>query len=458
MSQAYFYDEQIRRFLLQFTRVFSNFQVEYGREEDGSAALIRVPVRYGDWSRLGQSVLQGNSASAMPSAPIMTFYITGLSYDRPRMQDPTFVSRLQVRQRYYDSDTDTFESAQGNAFTVERLMPVPYRMTINLDIWTSNTNQKWQLIEQIAPLFNPALEIQSTDNYLDWTSLSVIELDATNYSSRTIPSGTENPIDIATMTFSIPIWLSSPARVKKLGAVEKIIASVFDASGDANEAIANSDLLLGTRQRFTPWMYQVLLLGNRLQILEPSNLINEPNSSTAVPNTPDTDVSWPAVIGTYGGFRPGITQIRLNNAWDESLDIIGTVSFDPMDDRFLLFDVDADTVPQNTLAPVDAVIDPMVSGPEAGLPAATAGQRYLLLNGVGTGIDPTAAWGGLVAVANDIVEYDGSEWAVSFDSAAAADIEYMTNITTGLQYLWTGEQWVKSYEGLYAGGAWSVVI
>ena len=444
--------------MLQFTRVFSNFQVEYGREEDGSAALIRVPVRYGDWSRLGQSVLQGNSASAMPSAPIMTFYITGLSYDRPRIQDPTFVSRLQVRQRYYDSDTDTFESAQGNAFTVERLMPVPYRMTINLDIWTSNTNQKWQLIEQIAPLFNPALEIQSTDNYLDWTSLSVIELDATNYSSRTIPVGTENPIDIATMTFSIPIWLSSPARVKKLGAVEKIIASVFDASGDANEAIANSDLLLGTRQRFTPWMYQVLLLGNRLQILKPSNLINEPNSSTAVPDAPDTDVSWPAVIGTYGGFRPGITQIRLNNAWDESLDIIGTVSFDPMDDRFLLFDVDADTVPQNTLDPVDAVIDPAVSGPGAGLPAAAAGQRYLLLNGVGSGVDPTAAWGALTAAANDIVEYDGVEWAVSFDSAAAANIEYMTNITTGLQYLWTGEQWVKSYEGLYAGGAWSVVI
>ena len=42
----FFYDEQIRRFLLQFTRIFSNFQVEYGRNEEGTAhTLVRVPIR-----------------------------------------------------------------------------------------------------------------------------------------------------------------------------------------------------------------------------------------------------------------------------------------------------------------------------------------------------------------------------------------------------------------------------
>jgi len=458
--QQFFYDAQIRRFLLQFTRIFSNFQVEYGRADSGDAALIRVPVRYGDWSRLGQTVSQDNSASNMPSAPIMTFYITGLNYDRPRMQDPYFVSKMQVRQRYYDTDTGAYETTQGNAFTVERLMPVPYRMTINLDIWTSNTNQKWQLIEQIAPLFNPALEIQNTDNYLDWTSLSVVELEDANYSSRTIPVGTENPIDILTMRFGIPIWISSPARVKKLGVVEKIIASVFDAQGDANEAVLNSDLLLGTRQKFTPWMYQVLLLGNRLQILKQSAVVNEPNSSVEPPDSPNSSVLWPAVIGSYGEFRPGISQIRLNSPWDENLDIIGTVSYDPTDERYLLFDVDTDTVPQNTLAPVDAVIDPLLSGPGTGLPAATVGQRYLLLNAIGSGANaiPSTAWGNLVARANDIVEFDGDQWSVSFVSAEGINTQYVTNITTGLQYLWTGEQWVKSYEGLYPAGDWSIVL
>ena len=48
--QQFFYDEQIRRFLLQFTRIFSNFQCEYGRNDEGAKGLIRVPIRYGDAS------------------------------------------------------------------------------------------------------------------------------------------------------------------------------------------------------------------------------------------------------------------------------------------------------------------------------------------------------------------------------------------------------------------------
>ena len=232
--QNYFYDAQIRRFMLQFARIFSNFQIEYGAQGSENATLIRVPVRYGDATRQAQTIIQENSANSMPSTPLITFYISALDYDRPRLQEPYFVSKVQVRQRTYDSDSDTYDTTQGNAFTIERLMPVPYKLTINCDMWTSNTNQKFQLFEQIATLFNPALEIQNTDNYIDWTSLTVVELEQVTWSSRSIPVGTENPIDVMTMRFGLPVWISAPAKVKKLGVVEKIIFSVFDANGDAN--------------------------------------------------------------------------------------------------------------------------------------------------------------------------------------------------------------------------------
>jgi hypothetical protein len=254
--QQFFYDNQIRRFLLQFTRIFSNFQIEYGREEDSeNAALLRVPVRYGDASRNAQNIIQENSRNSMPASPLMTFYISALDYDRPRMQDPTFVSTLAVRQRTYDESTETYETTQGNAFTIERIMPVPYKLGITLDIWTSNTNQKLQLLEQILTLFNPSLEIQSTDNYIDWTSLSVVELESNTWTSRTIPVGAQDTIDIATLKFNLPIWISPPAKVKKLGVVERVIAGIFDAQGDLHDAIANNDLLLGTRVMITPWNY-----------------------------------------------------------------------------------------------------------------------------------------------------------------------------------------------------------
>ena len=459
----FFYDEQLRRFLLQFARIFSNFQVEYGRNEEGTDhTLVRVPVKYGDWSRQAQTVLQNNSSSTMPSAPQMTFYITGLDYDRPRIQEPNFISTIAVRQRTYDADTDTYETTQGNAFTIDRLMPVPYKLTINLDIWTSNTNQKMQLLEQILVLFNPALEIQSTDNYIDWTSLTTCDLQSVKWSNKVIPVGTNDNIDIATLTFTLPIWISSPAKVKKLGVVERIVANIFDAQGDASNAILDNDLLLGTRQVFTPYGYQVLLIGNKLQALRQEQVIDEPNSSLTPPDSPNSNLLWHSIIGLYGTLRPGISQIRLEQ--EDGSEVIGTVAYDPTDDRFLLFTVDEDTVPSNTLSPVTAVIDPLRSGPGAGLPAPATGQRYLLTDSTGSWEGNASAWQGangqpLVAQANDIIEYDGSRWQINFDSNSSPDnIQYVTNITTGIQYEWTGTAWIKSYQGLYPGGTWSLVL
>jgi hypothetical protein len=468
----YFYDEQIRRFLLQFARIFSNFDVEYGANEAGQGpgssvdTLIRVPVRYGDASRQAQTILQNNSASDMPSTPLMTFYITDLKYDRPRMQEPYFVNNIAVRQRTYDSATDTYETTQGNAFTIERAMPVPYEMTINLDIWTSNTNQKMQLLEQILTLFNPGLEIQSTDNYIDWTSLTVLYLKDVRWSSRNIPMGTDNPIDIATLSFTLPMWITPPAKVKKLGVVERIIASVYDAQGDLVNSLTNSDLLLGTRQKFTPYGYQVLLIDNKLQALRQQQVINEPNASLTPPDSPPSNLLWHSIINLYGTLRPGISYITLEQP--DGTDVMGTVAFDPTDDRFLLFTLNEGTVPPNTLPSITAVIDPIASGPDAGLAPAATGQRYLFTQATGDwnnpGLTNPDAWEGiygqpLVANANDIVEYNGEFWEVVFDSTSSPEnMQYVTNETTELQYRWTGTAWVKSYQGLYPGGQWTLVL
>ena len=463
--QQFFYDEQIRRFLLQFTRIFSGFQVEYGREENSeNAALLRVPVRYGDASRNAQNIIQENSRNSMPASPMMTFYISALDYDRPRMQDPTFVSKIAVRQRTYDESTETYETTQGNAFTIERIMPVPYKLGITLDIWTSNTNQKLQLLEQILTLFNPSLEIQSTDNYIDWTSLSIVELESNTWTSRTIPVGAQDTIDISTLKFNLPIWISPPAKVRKLGVVERVIASMYDSQGDLNEAVTNNDLLLGTRQSITPYNYGLVVIGNRIQCLQPK-LVDPESNSELTPNDvlSDSNLLWPTVIDMYGTLRPGVSQLRLEQ--DNGTEVIGTIVLDPNDDRFVLFTVDIDTLPQNTLAPIDAIIDPLISGPQEGLDSAIDGQRYLLIEATGDGSNQynPVAWLGangrpLIADANDIIEYQNNFWRVVFRAANTAGGQYVTNITTGVQYEWNGTSWVKSYQGVYPGGTWRLVL
>ena len=466
--QSFFYDAQIRRFLLQFTRIISNFQIEYGNETDGvnNAALIRVPVRYGDASRNAQVIIQENSRKSMPASPLMTFYVSSLDYDRPRMQEPYHVSKIAVRQRTYDPDTESYETTQGNAFTVERLMPVPYKLGITLDIWTSNTNQKMQLLEQLLTLFNPSLEVQSTDNFIDWTSLSVVDLESVTWTSRIVPIGTENPIDMATIKFSLPIWISSPAKVKKLGVVERVIMSMYDAQGDINNALYDNDLLLGTRVEITPWMYELVVVGNQIQCLQSRTIVpngsNEDLNPTAI--VAGSSLLWPAVINSYGVLRPGISQIRLDQ--EDGTTIVGTVVINPNDDRLLIYDIDQDTAPQNTLAPITAIIDPLISGPNYGLPAPVVGQRYLLTESTGNVINtyPPEAWLGsvgqaLIASANDVIEWTGSYWRIVFNSVAqASTTQYVTNITTGVQYEWNNSMWVKSYQGVYPGGTWTLVL
>lgn len=461
----YFYDNQIRRFLIQFARIFSNWQVTKGKDPAGNDILMRVPIMYGDTSRMVAAQIAENSTSSLPSAPLITYYISGLEYDQRRTQDPYYIEQLSVRQRTFNQETGNYESTQGQAFSVERIMPVPYTLRITVDFWTTNYQQKLELIEQLGVLFNPSMEIQSTDNFIDWTSLSVVYQDGLTFSSRSIPQGTGNPIDVMTWKFYMPIWISSPAKVTKLNIIYKIIASIF--KGNALTDMQDDDLLLGTRQKITPYGYKILFLGNTLQLVpenQPFNPDNDSLDTPAGPNTGPAAMTWQAMLNSYGVIRPGISQIWLQNPYMET-DIVGTIAFHPNDDRLLIYNVDTDTLPQNTLAPVNSVINPLQKGPSTnlednGLPIASLGQRYLIVEDIGSvdNQEPSNAWGSLVAKANSIIEYDGSQWFVSFDASILQTTNFVTNLTTGIQYRYDGYTWMKSYEGWYPAGDFSVVI
>ena len=453
----FFYDNQIRRFLLQFAKIFSNWYVTRGKDPNGKDIFVRVPIMYGDSSRQAATIIAKNSASNLPSAPLITYYITGLEYDQRRTQNPTFVEKMNVRQRTYNEETQSYETTQGQAFTIERLMPVPYTLRLQVDFWTTNYNQKLQLMEQLGTLFNPSLEIQSTDNFVDWTSLSVVYQDGLTFSSRTIPQGTGNPIDVMSWKFYIPIWISTSTKMKKLGVINKIIASIY--KGTALQDIQDDDLLLGTRQKISPYGYKLLLLNNTLQLLPADEAFDPRNTSLDLPEPPNTDLYWPSLLNVYGAYKPGISQIWLQNPYMDN-EIVGTIVVDPLDARVLLYNIDTDTLPQNTLDPVNSVINPQLTGPNAGLPGPITGQRYLLVEDIGSEGATTASWGSLVANANDIVEYNGSIWFVSFDASESTTVEYVTNLTTNVQYRYVNEEgvWMKSYEGWYGEGDYSIVI
>lgn len=467
MAVQFFYDSQIRRFLLQFTRLVSNFQVQFNTIDTatGRKTLQTVPVFYGDSSRQAAVILAGNSENVMQTVPAMAFYISSLAYDRTRLQDPTFVGKLQIRERKTDPVTGMLTHEQGDNFTVERPMPVPYLLTLKLDIWTSNTEQKLQILEQIATLFNPSLEIQSTDNYVDWTSLSVVTLNETQWSSRTVPVGTEEAIDVSTMTFELPIWISPPAKVTKMGVIQKIIGSIYDSNGVLEKDIFDPDKLIA-RRSLTVMGYGVLLMGNRLKLVRVNDSVLDEDLE-GVNLSPSTD-SWANIVNVYGKLQNGTSQVRLE--LDSGHEIIGTVAYDPTNANQLLFNVLTDTLPVNTLAPITAVIDPFKNNVidllfnTDGTYKVTANTRYLVLDDINdiSNTEFAKAWSPngnkLVANAGDIIQYDGSKWKVVFDAANTKTIQYVSNLNTGVQLRWTGTSWVKSYEGLYRESTWRIIL
>lgn len=448
----WFYDGQIRRYVGQIVRAMSGFKYQGA---DGKQ--VTVPVTYGDLTRQVGSLIRDNSENKIPSAPRIAVYISDLQLDRTRLADATHVSKVHVRERQkvYDSAGDVIDYSpiQGNNYTVERLMPTPYKLTVKVDIWSTNTDQKLQIMEQILMLFNPSLELQTTDNYVDWTSLSVLELGNIQFSSRQIPQGIDSDIDIATLTLETPIYISPPSKVKRLGVIHDIIMNMHDDSYsfDVTERVNISG--------FDVFVYYDTNTGQyNADLLDPKDIIQAlSDDAVAAWKKIGGDLNWRILLDQYSGqFRAGSSQIFLTQI--NGNEIVGTIALNPLDETKLVINFDQDTYNTNTLIDgvvtrgnVDAIINPETFNPGV----FTGNPRYLLLNDIPAG---TSAWGNFTAKANDIVEWDGAQWTVVLESATVDQVVYVTNLRTGVQYKYETGEWTRAFEGEYQKGSWRIVL
>ena len=462
----HFYDGQIRKFMTQFIRVLSNFSIELGKGKDGTVQLRQVPVTYGDMTRQVANIIRNNSENALQSAPKIAAYITALEYDRERMQNPYHIEKQHLKERNYNDATGQYDDTLGAGYTIEKVMPSPFRLNVNADIFTTNTDMKLQILEQILYLFNPDFEIQKSDNYIDWTSLSYIELTGITFSSRTIPVGADTEIDVASISFSMPIWLSPPVKVSKLGVIQKIIMSVYDDDGGIAEGLIDGTLI--SKSYITPNNYGLLLTGNQLRLLGSSGINVSSGGDgfyTGARAESNLDpfeqfgqpLNWNILLNQYGKITNGLSQIKLEQ--DNGNEVVGTIATSTLDETILLFSIDGDTIPANTLTSVSKIINPLTFNP--GTPANAT--RYLITDEIGdsTNTFDAAGWGNLRASVNDIIQYNSAtgNWGVVWDASNPdSTLAYVTNSNTGIQYKWNGTTWVKSYEGIYIAGRWTLVL
>lgn len=446
----YWYDAQQRRFLEQIVRAFSGFQYQTGwREVDGvriEPQLKMVPCTLAKRDRMVAAINRNLSENTLLSVPMITVWQTGIRPRREHLQHPGHVDTRQVFERDIDPNTGEYLDSRGRTYTVQRMMPRPFEMLVDVSIWTSNLDQKHQLFEQIATVFFPDIAIQNSDNALDWTALTMMFFDDVNWSSQSMPIGTENEIDILTINLKLPFWLSPPAKVMQQKVIEQIVTNIYE--GRSTDTISEETFM--TRDITTPGNHQVRVENGKITLLGPEG----------AEHTPDGQIySWDDLLKLYGALRPTISQLRLktNPDLDDSThDLIGTIQFDAAKPNELFWQIDPATLPGNTLPPINAIIDPLRTFPGNGLPVSASGQRYLVVHDLA---GPSQAWGTLSARANDIVQFNGTSWSVVYSPVVGNQTpEYVLNLNSGRQLRWNGWDWVLTVDGTYPAGMWRLAL
>lgn len=557
-SLDYWYDYQIARYLKQFIAIFAKFKYKTGKGgRDNTEIFVDVPCVIGDMSRQVGHILRQNTENKVWHVPLIACYIQSLQMAPERRQDPNFIGKLQVTEREFDEDKQVYTSDVGFKYSVERYMPVPYNMTMQADIWTSNWSTKLQLMEQILTIFNPALDLQTSRNPLDWTVLTYVELKEITWSSRSIPQGTDTQIDAASLMFEVPIWLNPPAKVMSQRIIEQIVIDILDADKEDPDDHSWETYEFFGRVIITPGNRRIRVnyIGNdifELTLLSHAGIdtdedqlptvitskekdftvtigdefsingttititgtgatnvvddiraadINDINARVTrelkiqiinnngtditlanVTGTPLADIgfsaatyeggklAWWRLLDEYGGIRPfdefstSGSQLFLKkdeDIDDSAKDVYGWIEHHPTKQHILIWNVDVATLPTTTLTAINQIINPQLQAPGkvnptavGQLPVETTGDRYLLTDETGNSVE----WQ-LVADVNDIIEWDGSAWSISFDASANANITaILIDNSTGKYLEWDGEGWSFHLDTDYFPGFWRLKV
>lgn len=218
MINFYWYEGQLRRYLLQFCNIFVGLQVETGKGECNEPEFISVPIRIGSRDRVVAALESGNTQNKPFSLPALAVHMTNLEL-APHLRKGVGVEDHRValpQGGLYPNDLRT----------ITRVMPIPYTMSLELSMYASNTLQLHQILEQILMLFDPVLQIQVSDAAADWTKLTTVELMGINNEENYAPGGDRRVI-VWTLSFEMPIYITAPMDVKN-----QIVRQIFIRLGD----------------------------------------------------------------------------------------------------------------------------------------------------------------------------------------------------------------------------------
>ena len=147
MVGKYFYHQILRKTVIGFGTLFNNIEIRTLDDNGKEATRLKVPLAYGPIQKFLAKIEQNADLRGRPAItlPRLSFEMTGITYDSTRKS----------------SITSTFKTNDGSTGgNIKKVyMPVPYNVSFQLSIASKTNDDMLQIIEQILPYFQPALNV-----------------------------------------------------------------------------------------------------------------------------------------------------------------------------------------------------------------------------------------------------------------------------------------------------------
>jgi hypothetical protein len=203
----YYFDEQLKRYCVQFMAIFSELQVKVGASTDLPARLIKVPVVYGSRDRV-VAWIKGDQTQNKPlRLPAMSAYLRSIAQAPDKRKGVGATRRQTVA-------LNNGQPFPNNVGVYRQIQPVPYRAVFELSVYASNTLQHHQIMEQIMILFDPSVQIQTSDDPLDMTQITTVEMTNINWEEN-FPAGADRRVIQSVLFFEVIFYLSGPANFRQ---------------------------------------------------------------------------------------------------------------------------------------------------------------------------------------------------------------------------------------------------
>lgn len=215
MPQLYTYqnDSQVEKYISQFMRAMSGFQV---KETYEGLEFRKVPVRYGSMDRIVASVLQGRDSMSNNPVPMMAVHLEGIEKDEDR------------KVSHHHRDIVAYRKDSGEVASSERIAGPALTLNLELAVYASSTTQLFEIVEQLLLIFNPRITIQTDNDVFNSDYISEIELTSINTDTQ-YPLGTDHRVVMQTFGFRVPVRLRYPYTVDG-NVIETVKANIFDES------------------------------------------------------------------------------------------------------------------------------------------------------------------------------------------------------------------------------------